>query len=103
MDRKPYYLDLYRQMLEQARIGYTLAIFGDHLADFHGYKVHKGMDAIHFYLIQKHSWTRIQILAMPPAEILFAMAEEFTLWTMPDDARQIMMAMSEHQFSPSSS
>lgn len=95
MDRKPYYLDLYRQVLEEARIGYTLAIFGDHLAAQQGYEKHTGLDAVHYFLMEKHHWTRGQILAMTHADVLFAMSEEFDLWTMPDDARQVLADMIE--------
>lgn len=95
MDRKPYYLDLYRQVLEEARIGYTLAIFGDHLAAQQKYEKHTGLDAVHYFLMQKHHWTRGQIQAMTQADILFAMSEEFDLWTMPDDARQLLEDMSK--------
>lgn len=101
MDRKPYYHDLYRKVLEEARIGYTLAIFGDHLAAQQGYEKHTGLNAVHYFLMQKHHWTRGQIQAMTQADILFALSEEFELWTMPDDARQVLADMVEHQFSPS--
>jgi hypothetical protein len=102
MDRKPYYIDLYRRVLEEARIGYTLAIFGDHLAAQQEYENHTGLDAVHFFLMQKHHWTRGQIQAMTHADILFAMSEEFELWTMPDDARQVLADMIEHHESSSS-
>jgi hypothetical protein len=71
----------------EATIAYDLDVFGDHLAEREGYKVHDGIDALHFYLIQKHHWLPSQARALNLDDLRFLFAEEMSGWDTPKAAR----------------
>ena len=66
---------------------YHLAVFGDALAEREGYKEHRGMDAIHYYLVQKYSWPLSQVRGMSIQDTLFLLEEEMHGWSLPKEAR----------------
>lgn len=70
----------------EADLKYSLARFGDHIAKREGYRENKGLDAIHFYLIQKHGWTPAAVIAMRDEHLRFALSEEMSGWTLPQEA-----------------
>ncbi len=65
-----------------------LYAFGNELAKRHGYRSVKGMDAVHYYLIQKHNWTPQQLRDMPYDDIRLALSEEMHGWTLPKELRK---------------
>ena len=66
---------------------YYLAVFGNALAEREGYKGLDGMDAIFFYLIQKHNWLPKDVRSMSYDDITFVLSEEMADWTAPPEAR----------------
>ena len=75
--------------LYEARGGldYSLAVFGDHIAEREGYKAHRDIDAVHYYLVHKFSWLPAKVKAMSFDDIRFVLAEELDGWVLPEDAR----------------
>ena len=67
-------------------LAFCLDVFGDHIAKREKYKEHDGMDAVHFYLIQKYHWLPSQVRAMSHADLRFVLDEEMSGWTLPKDA-----------------
>lgn len=72
-----------RLCLAEAEAKYNLIIFGDHLATREGYTQHKGIDALHFYLVEKHHWLPAQVRSLSDTDLLFLFAEEKKSWTVP--------------------
>ena len=68
-------------------LSYTLAVFGDHIAAREGYKAHKDIEAVYFYLVHKFSWQPSQVRGMSFDDIRFVLAEELEGWVLPKDAR----------------
>lgn len=73
----------------QGKINFTLDVFGDYIAEREGYKVHQGIEAIHFYLIQKYSWTPATVHHLSPEDIDFLLKEEMHGWTLPKEAKNL--------------
>jgi hypothetical protein len=71
----------------EGSLAYMLAVFGDTLAEREGYKDLQGMDAIHFYVVQKFKWPPAQVRAMSAQDLRFVLTEEMSGWTAPVDAR----------------
>ena len=71
----------------EADLAYSLDCFGDHLAEREGYKAHKGIDAVHYFLVLKFGWTPAQVRTMHPEDVRFAMEEEMAGWLLPKEAR----------------
>ncbi|MDY4296812.1 MULTISPECIES: hypothetical protein [unclassified Xanthomonas] len=69
-----------------AELNLHLEIFGDGLAKERGWKYLLGIDAIRYYLMQKHHWTPAQLRAMSYEDLRFAMTEEIQSSTAPRDA-----------------
>lgn len=66
---------------------YALDIFGDSLKARCKWKNDlKGLDAVHYYLMQKHDWTPAQVRSMTLEDLRFALSEEMQGWTLPKDA-----------------
>lgn len=61
---------------------YHLICFGDFLAKKMKYKEHKGLDAIHFYLIEKYHWLPYQARSLNQDDLRFLLAEEMHAWTL---------------------
>lgn len=70
-----------------ADLTYSLHCFGDEIARREGYKAHDGIEAIHYFLMQRHGWTPAQVRSMSDADLRFAMEEEMHGWTLPPEAR----------------
>jgi hypothetical protein len=70
----------------QAEMAYHLEVFGDHLAKREGYKEHEGLEALHFYLIQKHHWLPSEVRALNWEDLRFILKEEMADWILPDEA-----------------
>jgi hypothetical protein len=66
---------------------YHLAVFGDFIAKREGYKEHKELDAVYFYLVQKYSWPLSQVRGMSIEDIRFLLEEEMNGWSLPEEAR----------------
>lgn len=67
---------------------FTLEMFGDHIARREGYKAHDGLDAVRFYIINKHGWLPRDVIAMNLDELRFLLEEEMHGWTLPVEARK---------------
>jgi hypothetical protein len=69
-------------------LGFGLEMFGDHIAAREGYKEHTGLEAVRFYIINKHGWLPRDVNAMNIDEMRFLLAEEMHGWTLPVEARE---------------
>ena len=49
---------------------------GDKLAEREGYSTHSGIDAVLYYLMQKHHWMPSQVRSMTLNDLHFAVSEE---------------------------
>lgn len=66
---------------------YALEVFGDTLKKREGWKSDlMGLDAIHYYLVEKHHWLPSVVRAMSLEDLRFALTEEMHGWTLPKDA-----------------
>lgn len=75
-----------RRQLHQALsdLNYCLEMFGDELGRTQGWKNQlEGMEAIYYYLMQKHHWMPGQIRAMSYEDLRFALSEEMHGWKLP--------------------
>jgi hypothetical protein len=70
----------------QGDLAYMLAVFGDHLAEREKYKDNGGIDAVHFYLVQKFSWPVSQVRGMSYEDLRFVLSEEMSGWRLPKEA-----------------
>ncbi len=71
-----------------ANLVYSLDVFGDTLAEKQGYKsdLH-GLDAVRYYLMQKHHWLPRDVKSMSYEDLQFALSEELAGWLLPRGAR----------------
>ncbi len=78
-----------RRRLHDANSGlnYSLECFGDALAKREGYKRLDGMEAIHYFLMQRHHWLPSVVRAMSHDDLRFALHQELEGWTLPKAAR----------------
>ena len=53
-----------------------LYLAGDNLAKREKYKKLSGLQAVHYYLIQKHNWLPSQVASLKAEELLFCLEEE---------------------------
>lgn len=56
--------------------------FGDTLAEREGYRTYDGIEAVHYYLIQKHGWLPRDVRTMSYEDMRFALGEEMAGWTI---------------------
>lgn len=74
--------------LLQGEISYNLEVFGDELARRQKYRSDlDGIEAIRYYLMQKHDWLPRDVMSMSYTELDFALTEERAGWTLPKEAR----------------
>jgi hypothetical protein len=66
---------------------YSIDCFGDHIAKREGYKSLDGIDAVHYYLVQKYNWLPAQVLALNFEDLHFLLQEEMHNWNLPQEAR----------------
>lgn len=71
----------------QGGLNYSLEVFGDELAKREGYNANDGLEAVQYYLMQKHGWLPRDIKTMSLEDLRFALAEEMHGWTLPNDAK----------------
>lgn len=77
----------YQNHYWRAHADYALEVFGDTLKKREGWKSDlTGLDAIHYYLVQKHQWLPSVVRAMSLEDMRFALTEEMHGWTLPKDA-----------------
>lgn len=86
MSKKELYEATHDVRMHQGQSHYHVEVFGDHLAKKQGYKEHDGIEAVWFYLIQKHHWTPATVRALNAEDLRFLLAEEMSGWTLPKDA-----------------
>lgn len=67
---------------------FHLELFGDFLAKREGYKEHDGLDALFYYLIQKHHWLPSQARSLNWDDLHFLFAEEMSGWSVPAEFRR---------------
>ena len=53
-----------------------LHLMGDKIAKRENYKVLSGLEAVHYYLIQKHHWQPSQVRSMNIEDVSFCLSEE---------------------------
>ena len=63
-------------MHAEADLKYALSRRGTQLAEQEGYKDLDGLDAIRYYLMQKHNWLPAQVKALNFDDLYFAMSQE---------------------------
>lgn len=84
--------ELYRieRNLEAANgeTAYHIRVFGRHIAEREGYNRHDGLDAVHFYLVQKYNWLPSIVRSLSTEDLHFLLEEEMHGWTVPVDARE---------------
>ena len=68
-------------------LNFHLDVFGDHNATREGYKSVTGLDAVHYYLVQKHHWLVRDVKSMSMDDLRFALTEELAGWSVPPEAR----------------
>jgi len=66
---------------------YHIDCFGDHLAKREKYKSLDGIEAVHYYLVQKYNWMPAQVRALNFEDLKFLLTEEMHNWTLPQEAR----------------
>ena len=71
---------------EGGELALTLHLFGDHLAERESYRDLDGLEALHFYLMQKHGWKPAELRAMSYADLAFALHQELRGWQRPAEA-----------------
>lgn len=64
----------------------SLHLFGDHLSDREGFQGLDGIEAVHFFLMQKHGWKPADLRAMSYADLAFALHQEMRGWRRPSEA-----------------
>jgi hypothetical protein len=72
----------------EGQLAYHLAVFGDRLAKREKYKSLDGLDAVHFYLVQKFSWLPSQVRSMSYEDLRFVLQEEMENFVLPVAARK---------------
>ncbi len=77
----------YQSHFWRAQADYALEVFGDSLKASQGWKNDlSGLDAVHYFLVQKHNWLPSVVRAMSLEDLQFALTEEMQGWKLPKDA-----------------
>lgn len=85
--KKQHYTTISRLHEAKCGLNYCLEVFGDHIAAREGYKSVAGLDAVHFYLVQKHHWLVRDVKSMSMDDLRFVLTEELQGWTLPPEAQ----------------
>ncbi|WP_282052849.1 hypothetical protein [Phaeobacter inhibens] len=88
MSNKARYEALAKLEDSKGKLAYTMHVFGDHLAAREGYKSIDGIEAVHFYLVNKFMWSPATVKAMSDDDLRFCLTEEMHGWVMPEEARR---------------
>lgn len=67
---------------------YILICFGDEIAKRQEYIKHRGLDALHFYLIEKYHWLPCHVMSLSDNDLKFLFSEEMQGWHLPEDAKE---------------
>ncbi len=59
------------------------------MAKREGYQKMDGMDAIFYYLVQKHHWLPRNVRSMSIDDLCFVLGEEMANWRAPKESRDI--------------
>ncbi|KJY81309.1 hypothetical protein TW74_02755 [Vibrio nigripulchritudo] len=73
----------------QGELSFSLELFGDYIAEREGYKENDGLEAIHFYVVNKFHWLPSVVQSMSHDDLRFVLSEEMSGWTLPKDARNL--------------
>ncbi|WP_421854563.1 hypothetical protein [Marinomonas sp.] len=73
----------------QGNLNFIMDAYGDHIAEREGYNTHEGIQAIHFYLIQKYHWTLATVRQLSFEDLEFLLCEEKKGWTLPKGLRNL--------------
>lgn len=76
-----------RLRLAQAEEQYHVDVFGDHLAEKYNYNHHSGIEAVWYFLIEKHHWTPAVVRALNTEDLMFLLTEEMVGWIIPTEAK----------------
>lgn len=71
--------DLHQEM---GKLNYLLEKFGDYLAKQNGYKDIDGIEAVQFFLMEKHHWTPATVKTMSLEDTRWAMTQEMAGWSV---------------------
>lgn len=77
----------------QGAIAFHLELYGNDLAKQEGYREHTGLDAVRFYLMNKHGWLPRDVRTMSIEDIDFATSEMRKDWKAPKAARGVYPGM----------
>ncbi|MDI9239878.1 hypothetical protein QLQ15_13280 [Lysobacter sp. LF1] len=88
--RADYIHRIYEHAYNTERL-FIVEVFGDTLSEREGWNNElEGLEAVRFYLMQKHQWLPSHVRAMSADELMFAITEETASWTMPSEARDAL-------------
>lgn len=91
---------MYRCHIADAELAYTIEVFGDDLAKTQGYQGLQGFEAIHYYLIQKHSYTLSDVLALSAEQMRLLLTAELAGWRLPTEATKYLQDATRDRRSP---
>jgi hypothetical protein len=80
-------LNRFRLHESEGHLAYHLVLFGDHIREREGYKDSglDGIDAVHYYLINKYSWLPRDVKSMSYEDLRFVLREEMHGWQAPPE------------------
>ena len=83
-DQKKQRLETLKRLHEaHGNLNDLLEVFGLQLAEQRGWRELDGMEAVRYYLMQKHNWTPVQLREMSHEDLRFALSAEMQGWTAP--------------------
>jgi hypothetical protein len=86
MSRERYEV-LYRLHSAEGQLAYSLAVFGDVLAQRENYRSGlDGLEAIHYYLVHKFGWIPAQVRGMSHEDLRFVLSEDMHHFRLPAEA-----------------
>lgn len=71
----------------EAGLSYSLHVYGDHIAKREKYRSIDGIEAIRFFLMQRHNWLPSVVRSLSDEDLQFCLTEEMNGWVLPEDAR----------------
>lgn len=69
-----------------ADLQYLLCLYGEDLAKEQNYKSLSGIEAVHFYLIERYKWTPAVVMGLNYDDLHFLMKEKMHGWRAPPSA-----------------
>lgn len=83
---KEFYKTLKKGCIADGEWRYILMCFGDEIAKRQEYLKHKGLDALHFYLVEKYHWLPCHVKSLSDNDLKFLFVEEMQGWHLSEDA-----------------